>query len=239
MTLRKEFLNIFNILATPSEVFIDIKTTPRWRMAFFVVLISSVTIGWFMIPAMEQPMKSIYSKSFGESGAEAAISTMMRFYFMFEVILQPALIFIRWAMFSIMLYLLSRYLAAGVSVSYNQIFSATGYCEIIFILMNMLNVLIIYAKGLEKIESGRDLTIFRGLDFFMNYESRNTALTTLLTNINAFSIWYVIVISIAIRILTEMKRSVALFLSAICWLLWATLSMIQPILVKVIMETIS
>ena len=239
MTLKNEFLNVFNILAAPSEVFADIKEKPHWRIAFIIVLASSMLIGWFMIPAMEQPLRSIYSKSFGENGAEAAMSSMMRMYFVLGVIVQPALAFIRWTVFSIALSCLTRVFNSEAPLQFKQVFSATVYCEIIFILMSTLNVLIIYAKGLEQIETANDLTIFKGLEFFLKNKNENAVLVTLLGSINIFSIWYLIVVSISIRLFTGLKGSESFMLSVIAWLAWMAISLMQPVFVNSIMNIIS
>ena len=229
-------MNVLNVVALPTEVFADTNQVPRWRAPFALLVASSVVIGWFMIPAITEPLRRVYADSFGESTAETTVSTMMRYFLLLEILVEPMFKLLRWIVFAGVLYLLVLTVTRDRRKLFSRLFAITAYSESIFVLMSTLTVLIIYARGLDHIEGSSDLTVFKGLDFFFPGEpSANLALTTLLTNVNIFSVWYIITVSAGIRLITGLNRFEAVGFATIAWLIWITLSIGQPSLVKVIL----
>jgi len=234
--MKPEFMNVLNVVALPTEVFADTNQVPRWRAPFALLVASSVVIGWFMIPAITEPLRRVYAHSFGESAAETTVSTMMRYFLLLEILVEPMFKLLRWIVFAGVLYLLVLTVTRDRRKLFSRLFAITAYSESIFVLMSTLTVLIIYARGLDHIEGSSDLTVFKGLDFFFPGEpSANLALTTLLTNVNIFSVWYIITVSAGIRLITGLNRFEAVGFATIAWLIWITLSIGQPSLVKVIL----
>lgn len=77
---KESFFDIFNLLAVPSEVFNRLRSSPRFGVAFWFMVLTFLLCQWFMIPIMQQPMRHIYADIFGEEAADAAISSMMKFF---------------------------------------------------------------------------------------------------------------------------------------------------------------
>ncbi|HEV8537485.1 MAG TPA: YIP1 family protein [Bacteroidota bacterium] len=238
MTFKKEIANIFNILATPSEVFRDICEAPRWRVPFIFFVLSSITIGWFMIPAIMEPMKKIFYSSFGDSGSDAAISAIMKSMLVLQLILEPFFKIVRWVVFAGILFFLSMLFAKDIPNLFRRIFSVVAYSEAMFILMSTITVLFIYAKGLQSIEGSDDLTVVQGLEYFLKDKASNAALLAVLSNINPFSIWYILTVSVGLRVVADMDRSQAFATAAIGWFGWIALSILQPAAMKFVMDLI-
>ena len=167
MNLQQEFLNLFNILATPTEVYREINITPRWRIPFLFLVISSTTVGWFMIPAILEPMKKIFTSSFGQGSADAAISGIMKSILVAQLFIEPLLRLVRWLVLSAILFFITLLYGKGDSLLFKKLFSAVAYTESIFVLMSVLTILIIYVRGIDSIEATGGLTVFKGLDFFL------------------------------------------------------------------------
>jgi hypothetical protein len=236
MSFRTELADIFNVLATPSEVFEEIKIRPRWRAPVLVTSISGVAIGWFMIPAIQQPLQSIYERSFGEDGAGVAMSSMIKAYFVSEVIVRTAAIFVRWLLFSFILYGMVRLSVKKSSLYLKQVFSLVAYSEIIFVTMSILTVLIIYVIGLDNIETPSDTVIFKGLDLFLDRGGKNVELATFLANVNVFSLWYILIIAFGINMFTGQNKIRSVAISGIAWLCWSVISVLEPLITESIMN---
>ena len=239
MNFPKEVVNVINVLATPLEVFEDIKNNPRLRVPAIVALVCSITVGWFMIEPSVQPLRIIYERSFDSESASAAISSMMKIFFVLRIVLTTVSIYIRWVLFSLLLMAMIRVYMGVTLLGFKETISLVAYCEIIFIAMSVLTVLIIYAIGVEKIERSTDLQIFKGLDYFMSSENRNAEVAAFLSNLNIFSVWYVLVISSGIRLLTGLKKLESLAVTGVAWLCWSTMAMLEPWITNSVIKMIS
>ena len=227
MTVQKEFLHLFNIIATPSEVFQDLNETPRWRFPLIFLIVSSVAVGWFMVPAIMEPMRRMFSSTFGEGGAEAAMKSVTKSVLVLGLVIDPLLKVVRWFVLACTLYLLSIGLIKDHPHLFKRLFSVVAYTETIFILMSILTILIVYAKGLVNIENSEDLTIFKGLDYFLKDKNANPSLASVLANINPFSLWYIATITIGLSIMTRLKRFEALGVASVSWLIWMIMGILQ------------
>ena len=227
MTFKQEFLNLFNILATPTEVYAEINTAPRWRIPFLFLVVSSTTVGWFMIPAIMEPMKKILASSFGEGSADVAIKGVMKSMLVGQLLIEPLFKLIRWLVLSTILFFITLLYVKGDSLLFKKLFSAVAYAESIFVFMSALTILIIYARGMNGIEAISDLTVFKGLDFFLKGKDQSTTMVTVLSNINPFSIWYVITIAFGISVFTKLQKSKAFIIASASWLTWITISILQ------------
>lgn len=223
-------LHLFNIIATPSEVFTEVDSNPRCGMAMIVLVVVSLVIGWFMIPALEQPMRKAISSSFGEESADTVLESTMRYFLFLELLVEPLLKVIRWLVLTMLLYLLSLPIIEQSMPLFKRFFCAVVYGEVVFVYMNILTILIIYAKGIDTVESAADLTIFKGLEFFLQDKNPGNALYTLLSNINIFSIWYVVVISMAVRVMGRVTMGEGLSISCLAWIAWTVISISLPYL---------
>ncbi len=227
MNLQQEFLNLFNILATPTEVYGEINITPRWRIPFLFLVISSTIVGWFMIPAIMEPMRKIFASSFGQGSADIAIKGIMKSILVAQLLIEPLLKLARWLVLSAILFFITRLYVKGDFLLFKKLFSAVAYTESIFVLMSILTILIIYVRGMDNIEVMGDLTVFKGLDFFLKGKDQNTTVVTVLSNINPYSIWYVITIAFGVSVFTKLQKSQAFIIASASWLIWITISIVQ------------
>ena len=227
MNIRSEVINIFNVLAGPSEVFENVIANPRCRAPVLFTLASSLIVGFFMIPVAEQPLRAIFTHNFGGDGAAAAVSSTVRFYLAAGMLVQTVMVFIRWAVFSFALYIIVRSLDPLSDIHGKQVFALVAYSEIIFIMMSVLTVLILYLQGLEKIESSSDMVVFKSVDVLFDVRKSNDYLASLLANINIFSLWYVVLISIGVKVLAGLKILEAGAVTGISWLCWSFVSLLE------------
>ena len=191
------------------------------------MLLSSVLVGWYMIPAILEPMRKNFVSSFGEQAAEGALQGVMNSMLVIQLLLQPAGTFLRWVVFAGILYLLSLAFVNDRARLFAKLFSLVAYAEVIFVLMSVVTLLIIYGKGLAGIQGMGDLTIFKGLEYFLGEGRANATLVTILSNINPFSVWYIITVAFGLSALMNLKKSTAVFVAGIGWLLWLLASAVE------------
>ncbi len=230
MGFGREVANIFNVIASPTEVFQELTKHPRWRAPALFTLAASIIVGWFMIPALQQPLRGVYARSFGSAGGNTVIPSLMNFYFMLNIGADIVAIGVRWVVISLMLYGLVRIYMSYPLIEWKQAISLIAYSEVVFVAMSVVTVLVLYAIGLDKIEKPSDTVIFKGIDYFLGQREESNHLIRMLANFNVFSLWYVIVISSGMRVFAGLRRGVAVALSGVVWVCWSILTMLVPII---------
>jgi len=180
-------------------------------------------------------MRHIYADSFGDEAADAIISSMMKFFLIISIGFELGFLVLRWLFCSSMIFLISRNLITTEQYSFKQLFAIVVYSEVIFILMRILNLLILYARGIDQITEPTDMNAVVGLEYFMKDKSSNFALYTLLSSINIFSLWYVSTLAIGTRTITGLTKLQSVSLACFSWLAWTTGQMAKPFLVKIVM----
>jgi len=239
MTLQREVENLLAVIATPSTVFKEINQSPRWRMAFILVAVSSVMVGWFMIPAIEEPLRKIYARSFGEGAAGTAVASLMHQLMLISTAVEAIFKIIRWLVVASTIYFVVKYFTGNDDHLFKRLFAVVAYSEVVFILMGILNLLVIYLRGFDRIATSADITtVNKGLEFFFSPGS-NTELRMLLSNVNIFSLWYIGMLSIGVSVATGVARLVSLGFVVLAWAVWLVLCMAQPPMEKLIMGMIS
>lgn len=234
-SFRKSFVDIFNVLATPSEVFTRLKVSPHCGVAFLFVVLTFVLCQWFMIPIIQQPIRHIYVDSFGEEAADSIVSSMTKFFLMIGIGFELGSLLLKWVFFVGIIFLISRIVESMEQNSVKPLFAVVVYSEVIFILMSLVNLLLLYAKGIEQITQPTDMNAIVGLDYFMKDKSSNFPLFTLLSSINIFSLWYLATLSIGVSVVTGLTKLQSVSLVAFFWLSWTLGQIAEPILLQWLM----
>jgi hypothetical protein len=213
-------MHLANILASPSEVFQDLDASPRWRMPLLLMVVGSLITGWYMVPALLEPMRKIYGSAYGERAAANAAGGLMKPLLLLQLVVAPLGTLLRWIVLAGFLSLLSRAAVRGKPEPFAKYFSLVAYAETIFILMGALTTLILYARGIEHIEGMSDLTVFKGLDQLLPHGTGGGVLLRLLAEINPFSVWYVVTLASGVAVVTRVRTAAALAIAGTGWAGW-------------------
>ena len=234
---KNEILQLFNIIPAPTEVYEDLNRSPRSRIPLIFLVISSAVIGWFMIPAMIEPMRKIFESSFGGGGARAAVNGITKSMIVAQLVIAPGVTVLRWFVLAGIFLLLAVIVAGNDGHSFKRLFSAVAYTESIFIFMNLLTLLIINLRGLDRLESAHDLTIFKGLEVLLKDENSSPILWSLLSALNPFTTWYILTLSVGFHVMIKTGKVKSIGIVSIGWLCWVLLSEIQGIVARLLVQT--
>ncbi|HTK81009.1 MAG TPA: YIP1 family protein [Bacteroidota bacterium] len=227
MTRKAELLHLINIFAAPAEVAADLAETPRWRAPLIFMILCSALTGWFMVPAIVEPMRKIFISSYGEGAAEGAIKSVSMTMLVTRMIIQPCVVIVRWVFFAGLL-TAGAFLSVGRQGQvYRKLFAFVAYAEGIFILLNIITVLVIYAKGIDTIASQADLTVIKGADQLLRDNFSGDLLSSILSTLTPFSAWYLVVITLGYHALTGIGRTKGLVIAIAAWIMFAALGELQ------------
>jgi hypothetical protein len=209
--------NIVNVLAVPTEVFRNIKTAPKWLIAFLVICAVSLICGYYMLPFTQKIMEVTFTSKMSEEQIEQLVSTVTR-YRMFLFLLVPIPLLIKWFFITLLLYL-GAILFDAQENRFKTIYAVVVHTELILLLMGLINLLILHIKGLDTINNTTDLQGIIGLEYFLAEESQNVPLATLLNNFNIFSLWYIATLTIGMSVICRLKKWESAVLVSSVWFL--------------------
>jgi len=211
------FSNIINIFATPTEVFKNIKKSPKWLVVFGVICVVSLICGYIMIPFTQKIMEKIFTAKMSDENMQETLSTIAR-YRMFFLLLVPIPLLIKWFFIGLLLYL-GAILFDAQENNFRTVYAVVVHTELILLLMEVINLLILHIKGVEAINNITDLKTIIGLEYFLSDKSQNIPLAALLNQFNVFSVWYVATLSIGMSVVCQLKKWKSAILVFCVWLI--------------------
>ena len=211
------FSNIINIFATPTEVFQNIKTAPKWLITFMFICFVSLVYGFIMLPFTQKIMEGTFLSKMSEEQVQLVTSTISR-YRVFSMLLIPMTFLIKWLFIALFLYL-GAILFDAEQPNFKSIYASVVHAELILLLMATINLIFLLIKGIDAINNITDLQTIIGLDFAIADKSQNVLLFNFLNNYNIFSIWYIIVLTTGISVICQLKKWKSAVLVSSVWFL--------------------
>jgi hypothetical protein len=127
-------------------------------------------------------------------------------------------ILLRWSVLGALLYF-SAIILGATELRFKQVYAALVFSEMILVLMGVINILLLYIKGIESIQNITDLQAIVGLDYFLSDKAADPPLFTFLNSVNIFNIWYVATLSIGLSVITGFSKLKSAVLVSAVWLL--------------------
>ena len=199
MTRKRGMQDIFDILADPSALFERVKVMPRWIPPFSTVAMVLVGITW---------IKSCLHTQ----GLVLSLMPLVA-----AGIVLPIVITIVWLGLSGFLYAIIELLKPDGRPGFKQIFSVVAHCGIIFGLGELVNFLL--TQNLL-FDAARFPVINRfpvGLDLFVWGKTVPTLVAILLHSVNIFTVWYLALLAIGLRVVGGISRVESTMLAASVW----------------------
>ena len=113
-------------------------------------------------------------------------------------------------------------------LGYIKAFTVVAYSYIALIAGALVNTGLLYYRGIENITSPFELEL-TGLNMLTTMEQAGGALYTFLSLVNPFQLWFVILLSIGLKVYTEMKYIKALLLCILFWLITTLIPVVTMI----------
>lgn len=222
-------IHILDILANPSDAFTSLKQQPRWFIAFIVIGSFTILIAFLLHPFSQHLMHSLLSVQYEDHEIERILNTAQRFTYI-GYIFNPVILLLRWLIVAALLYFIAVLLNAE-NLTYKSIYASVVYAEIVFVVMGILNVIVLYFKGVDTVTHPIHLQAIAGMDILMRNPTDNMPLFIFLNNINIFSVWYLVILKIGLSIMTRFSKLKSALIVTFVWLL--------TVIYQVVIATIS
>ena len=117
---------------------------------------------------------------------------------------------------ALLLYIIT--LIAKPVLAYMKSFTVVVYSYFAILIGGLVNTGILYFRGLDKITNPFEITL-TGLNLFTTLEKAGGGLYTFLSLVNPFQLWFIILLSIGLKVFTEIKFTKALLICILFWLI--------------------
>ncbi|MFW6172774.1 MAG: YIP1 family protein [Elusimicrobiota bacterium] len=203
--------NIIDIVFSPSKVFNKISRNSFWLLAYIFIAIGTIFFRILHFPFIKQ----IFLSSWPPEAAKSLIQSA-RSLTIISAALAPLYLILKFFIIAIILWLLV--LLFTLETNFKKIFCLVVHCGIITFLGSILTILILYMRGLDSIESWTDIQISLGIDLFLGNIDLSLPFKTFLSNINLFSIWWIVLLMLGISIISNIPRIKSAFIAVFLWL---------------------
>jgi hypothetical protein len=223
---------ILQVLFSPERAFNELKQESKFpAMALTILLLLIAVYLILMVPIMSKITAIMMSSMpLPEAQLDRAleITHKLRYLQVIGGIFTTAIILI---LYALLLYVIT--LIAKPALTYIKSFILVVYSYFALLIGELINTGLLYIKGLDQITNPFEIAL-TGVNLFTTIEKTGAAVYTFLTLINPFQIWFVILLSIGVKVFAEIKYAKALIICIIFWLI----TIIYPIAAVMLSETV-
>ena len=210
---------ILQIFFSPQRAFGELKEENKFpTMALIIVLLLVAANLILLIPVTSKVAALMLTKTamqMPEQQMERALDILhkMRYLTAIGGVFTAAFTFF---MYALILYIIT--LVAKPALAYMKVFTIVVYSNIALMLGGLINTGLLYLRGIDTITSPYEIEL-TGLNVLTTMEQAGGALYVFLSLVNPFQLWFVILLSIGLKVFTEMKYTKALLLCILFWII--------------------
>lgn len=205
-----------NIIGKPSAAFRTLKDQPDGFKAFIIIALVSIGIAWAVLPFSQQI--KMLEPGLDTPHIEQNQTTVESLNFL-TLLFTPFLLLIKCLVSAGILYFGSQFLGSQQALKFKQKFAVVVHAELILVLSNLINtVLLLGFKDIRDVQTPIDLQMIPGLHLLFGDHPLGDLKLTLLSQMTPFAIWYLIVLSVGVAIVADLKRKRVEWLVVLVWL---------------------
>ena len=208
--MKENWQNLIDLVVNPSATFERLKSNPKWIFAFIVFCLFSTVLGWANAPYTQ---KLLYQQNANQTEFNNTVSLI-------SLIANSLVIAILWDItLSPILIIVARVSKITKELKFKHIYAGIVHTSLVRVFVFLVNIgLLPLFRSVEGVEKVIDIRILPGLHHLVG-SSVNTNLLIFLSYINLLSVWYLVVMAIAIATLADVKKLTAIFVSILIWLI--------------------
>ena len=208
-----------NIIGKPNAAFRVLTDQADWVKAFIIIALVSIGIAWAVLPFSQQVGHAkMLESSLDAPQTEQNQTTAERLGFL-PVLVTPFSLFIKCLVSAGILYFGCQFLGSQQALKFKSMFAVTVHTELILVLSHLINaVFLLCFKDMSDVQKPIDLQMIPGLHLLFGDHPLGVLQLTLLSQVTPFAIWYLIVLSLGVAIVADLKRKRVEWLIVLVWL---------------------
>lgn len=213
---RSVVRNLIDVVFAPSATFEDTREHPRWLVPLLIVMALTVVVSFLLMPmTVEVQRTQMAARDMTAEQIENALG-MVR---IFSVGIAPIAVVVFTALFALLFWGWAS-ISGAREPNYKVAFTAMIYSGVIQILQAFAQAIVVFTKGAEQVAREGGPPTF-GLALFMERGDMPGLLWGLLSAVNFFAIWSLIVTAIAGIHALRMSKGAAYSFAIFTWLIGA------------------
>ena len=201
--MKESWQNLIDLVVKPGATFERLKANPKWVMAFVLFFSLSIGLAWANAPFIERLMFLLKP--------DVATTTSFKSY-----LTKGTVTIVLWCIIlSVIFTIAARVFKINPALKFKHIYAAVVHTSLIGTIIYLINIgLFPFFRQLEDINRPIDMKLLPGLHMLAG-SIENAHILTFLSYINPLSVWYIVVLTIAVAILAEVNRVKACFTALI------------------------
>ena len=227
---------ILQILFSPQRAFGGLKEENKFpTLALIVVLLLVAANLILMIPVALKVSALMLTKTavqMSEQQLERSLDIIYKMRYLTAIggVFTSVFVFF---IYALIMYILT--LVAKPALGYMKAFTMIVYSNLALVLGGLVNTGLLYLRGIDAITSPYEVEL-TGLNVLTTMEQAGGALYVFLSMVNPFQLWFVILLSIGLKVFTEMKYTKALLLSILFWIITVIFPVVSMIFSEMTMK---
>ncbi len=215
------FQTIINVFLSPREAFEAVDRKPTWVLPFVILLIVTIASAIVVTPiAMEDRLDDQRDKLIEERGmtqeeADRAMEMGAKIGKIAGPITAPIGVGLYLIIFAAVLLFLGNILMGGES-NFKKVFSMFTYSSMIGVLGSLISIPIMFSK--------KTMEVPTNLGVLLNIEDKGSFMYHLLTKVELFTIWQLVVVSIGMAVIYRFTTKKAATGVVILYILYALIA---------------
>ena len=210
---------LLKIFYNPKSAFQDLKNAEKFPwMSLLLLLIIVIINNILMIPVSTKVVELTFT-SMQIPISDAQLETSMQLVYKLRYLQVAGSVFTY--MFMLTIYTLIVWILTKIakqSISFQKAFELIIHCCFVIAIGGLVNTFILYYQGIENIQNMYEISL-TGLNLLTSTASVGAPFYTFLSLINPFYIWFLVLLTLGLAVLTEAKFIKALAISLIFWIM--------------------
>ena len=221
---------ILQTLFSPSRAFNELKQDGKFPAMTLTILLLLMTVYLILLVPVTAKIMALTMSSMPlpEAQLERAMDVMHKLRYL-QVTGGVFTTAVTLFLYAFLLYIIT--LIAKPAISFTKSFILIVYSYFTLLIGGLVNTGLLFLRGLEKITNPFEIEL-TGLNLLTTMEKAGAASYTFLSLINPFQLWFLILLSVGLKVFADIKYAKALFICVIFWLL----TVIYPVVMVVFSE---
>jgi hypothetical protein len=197
-------------LFAPVKAAEQIKSNPRWVVAFLFFSVVSATTYALNYPYLTQATVTRLPSTATLADKQEVVESL-RLELPTKLAFFPVRMFVGWGIFSVALFYVSRAFAPREALRFEQVLSVEVHAEVSSIVANLITLILTLTS-----EDGKLADLPLSLAGVIHAE-QDFVIKSLLTTLNIFTLWYIVFLTIAVATLCNLRKLKSLLVVLLVW----------------------
>lgn len=229
---------LLNIIVNPVKAFNQLKTEEKFPVTALIILLTLALIHLILMAPVSAKLSEIVlsGMSMPEKQKDMAIEMTYKLRYLSMIggfIMYAIILFLK----ALVLFVIALIFKA--QLGYMKALRLMIYCFIVLIIGDLVNMALVYFKGIDTIENMYSLTLtgvkLTGVNLLTSVDKVGVALYVFLSYINPFQLWFVVLLTIGVKIFTDSSWGKSFAICIIFWLIVTLFPVITTYFSQVIM----